>query len=209
MGDANTYACSLLFDTTNYSTASLCTQTAIAKCSGAFFPTVVKAILCNWMVSLALFLAGASNDLAGKMVGCWLPISTFVAIGLEHSVANMFLLPAAMMAIKGGTVVGMASSSILTWKTVIFKNLIPVLLGNAIAGALVVAASYSYQFGKLGERSRNQFLERLQQRANQQQRRRVNGDEKTKVNGGDGSSIQSADDTSRKSANGSAAAVAA
>jgi len=113
--------------------------TALKKCSGAFGPTVVKAIMCNWLVCMAVWLAGAANDLAGKMVGIWFPISTFVAIGLEHSVANMFLLP-----------LGVLGGAELSVMDLILKNLIPVTLGNAIAGALVVGAGYSYQFGKLG-----------------------------------------------------------
>ena len=61
-------------------------------------------------------------------------------IGLEHSVANMFLIP-----------IGLLSGAKLSVFETIIKNFIPATLGNAIAGALVVAASYSYQFGKLGE----------------------------------------------------------
>jgi formate/nitrite transporter len=120
-------------------TANLCTSTALNKCRGTVGQTIVKAILCNWMVSLAVFLAGAANDLTGKLVGVWFPISTFVAIGLEHSVANLFLMPAALL-LKVPLTVG----------DVLLRNVIPVLIGNAIAGAVVVAASYSYQFGKLG-----------------------------------------------------------
>mmetsp|Transcript_25613 Transcript_25613/g.46244 ORF Transcript_25613/g.46244 Transcript_25613/m.46244 type:complete len:354 (-) Transcript_25613:120-1181(-) len=123
----------------NPGTASLCTSTALNKCRGTLGQTIVKAILCNWMVSLAVFLAGASNDLAGKLVGVWFPISTFVAIGLEHSVANLFIMPAALLL-----------KVPLTISDVLLSNVIPVLIGNAIAGSLVVAGSYSYQFGKLG-----------------------------------------------------------
>jgi len=112
--------------------------------------TLVKAILCNWMVSLAVFLAGASNDLVGKLVGVWFPISTFVAIGLEHSVANMFIMPAALLLnVK------------LTISDVMLRNVIPVVIGNAIAGAFVVAGSYSYQFGKLGRKSMEKFKIKL------------------------------------------------
>jgi formate/nitrite transporter FocA (FNT family) len=103
------------------------------------------------MVSLAVFMAGASNDLAGKLVGCWFPISTFVGIGLEHSVANLFIMPCALL-----------MGAKLTIKEVIVKNLIPVILGNAIAGAFVVAGSYSYQFGKLAKNTRDRFREKLQ-----------------------------------------------
>ena len=124
-------------------TAALLAQTALGKCRNAIGPTIGKAILCNWMVSLAVFLAGASNGLGGKLIAVWFPISTFVAIGLEHSVANMFILPAALL-------MGLP----LTVGDVVFRNVLPALFGNAIAGALVVAGSYSYQFGLLGRRSR-------------------------------------------------------
>jgi formate/nitrite transporter len=120
-------------------TAALCSNMAVHKCFGATFgQKFVKAILCNWMVSIAVFLAGATSDLAGKLVAVWFPISTFVAIGLEHSVANLFILPAAML-LKAPISLG-----------VVMSNLIPVVLGNAVAGAVVVAGSYSYQFGRLG-----------------------------------------------------------
>jgi formate/nitrite transporter len=133
-------------------TADLCTATALNKCRSSFMVTMTKAIMCNWMVSLAVLLAGASNDLVGKLVGCWFPISTFVAIGLEHSVANLFILPAALLLRVP-----------LSITDVIIRNVIPVIIGNAIAGAFVVAGSYSYQFGKLGEKSREAFRAKLKE----------------------------------------------
>ena len=57
----------------------LAVATAMKKCSGAFMPTVVKAIMCNWCSVMAVFMAGAASDLAGKMVGIWFPTSMFVA----------------------------------------------------------------------------------------------------------------------------------
>ena len=63
----------------------------------------------------------------------------FVGIGLEHSVANMFLLP-----------LGIVSGADVSVAETVVKNFIPVTIGNAIAGAIIVAAGYSYQFGKLG-----------------------------------------------------------
>ena len=101
-------------------------------------------MLCNWMVSLAVFMAGASNDLSGKLVGCWFPTSTFVGIGLEHSVANLFLMPCALLL-----------GAQLTIQDVVFKNLIPAIIGNAISGAVIVAGSYSYQYGKLGKEDKS------------------------------------------------------
>lgn len=131
-------------------TGSLLSGTAWSKCRMAWGPTVVKAILCNWMVSLAVCLAGAANSLSGKLVAVWFPISTFVAIGLEHSVANMFILPAALL-------LGVP----LTLGDVVWRNVVPALIGNAIAGALVVAGSYSFQFGNLGKTKREAFRKRL------------------------------------------------
>jgi formate/nitrite transporter FocA (FNT family) len=63
-------------------TADLCSFTALNKCRATIGQTLVKAILCNWMVSLAVYLAGASNDLSGKLIGVWFPISTFVGKSL-------------------------------------------------------------------------------------------------------------------------------
>jgi formate/nitrite transporter len=121
-------------------TAAMCSDMAVHKCLGATFgQNFVKAILCNWMVCMAVFLAGATNDLVGKLVAVWFPVSTFVGIGLEHSVANLFFLPAAMLL-----------KAPISLTAVVMSNLIPVVLGNAVAGALVVAGSYSYQFGRLG-----------------------------------------------------------
>lgn len=118
------------------------------------------------MVSLAVFMAGASNDLCGKLVGCWFPISTFVGIGLEHSVANLFILPCALL--LGGSGLGLAD--------VVFKNLVPVLLGNFIAGAFIVAGSYSYQFGAIGKKSRERFRAYLKERkAKKEQAGLING----------------------------------
>jgi formate/nitrite transporter len=135
-------------------TAELCTSTAIAKCSAGIGQTLGKAVFCNWMVSLAVFLAGASNDLAGKMIGIWFPISTFVAIGLEHSVANMFIMAAAML-LKAPLSLG----------TILVRNMIPAIIGNAIAGVFVVAGSYSYQFGKLGGNDIHESIEKKRQEA--------------------------------------------
>jgi hypothetical protein len=70
--------------------------------------------------------------------------------GLEHSIANFFILPLALMV-----------GAPLTLSTVIFKNLIPVVIGNGVAGALIVAASYSYQYGRLGGLRRAVFQQKL------------------------------------------------
>merc|ERR1712216_497275 len=105
----------------------------LKKCSGTIGQTMMKAVLCNWLVCLAGFLATSAYVLAGKMVGIWFPISTFVAIGFEHSVANMFILP-----------LGIFAGVNLSHWTIWTKNLIPVTIGNFIAGALIIGAGFSF-----------------------------------------------------------------
>jgi len=116
-------------------------HTVMKKCSATFGQTVVKGIMCNWLVCMAVWLCTMAKDLSGKMVGVWFPISMFIAIGFEHSVANMFILPA-----------GLFSGAPLSWGDILVKNLIPVTIGNAIAGAFVVGAGMSFSFGRLGKK---------------------------------------------------------
>jgi formate/nitrite transporter len=107
-------------------------QTAVKKTvgyaalGGAGWGTAfVRALLCNWMVTVGTMLAFASRSTAGKVLGMWLPITTFFAHGYEHSVVNMFVIPAGML-LK-------APVSFGQWWV---WNQIPVTLGNILAGAL-------------------------------------------------------------------------
>lgn len=112
------------------------------KCAGGSFGMMVwKGILCNYMVNMGIFFAMQSKDMIGRFIGIWSPVSAFVASGYEHGIANMFLLPAAML----------AEGSTLTLREVIFHNMIPVSIGNTIAGVVLVSAYFSFMFGKLGE----------------------------------------------------------
>jgi formate transporter len=121
-------------------TAGLAAKITEYKCSYTFFQTLVKAIMCNWLVCMAVWLSTSAKDLTGKMVGVWFPISMFVATGFEHSIANFFVLPT-----------GLLAGASISVSDVIFKNFIPVCIGNAIAGTVIVAASFSYMFGSLGK----------------------------------------------------------
>jgi formate/nitrite transporter len=85
----------------------------------------VKAMLCNWMVTLGVVMAFTSQSTAGKIVAMWLPILTFFAQGFEHSVVNMFVIPTGML--LGAPV------SVGDWW---LWNQIPVTLGNIVGGFL-------------------------------------------------------------------------
>jgi len=123
-------------------TQDLAIKVAMGKTSLPFHQAVLRGIMCNWMVCMAVFLCEAARDMSGKMCGIWFPISAFVAMSMEHSVANMYLLPA-----------GILAGAPLTVLEMVCKNWIPVILGNAIAGSICVAASYSFAFGALGKKA--------------------------------------------------------
>ena len=71
-------------------------KVATGKVGMSFDVAFIKAIGCNWLVCLAVWLANASDDIIGKIFGIWFPIMAFVTIGFEHSVANMFFIPLGM-----------------------------------------------------------------------------------------------------------------
>lgn len=94
------------------------------------FPTAfVSGIGANWLVCLAVWLAYAAKDIAGKILGIWFPIMAFVAIGFQHVVANMFIIPAAIFA------------GYFSWIDYV-ENFIAVFSGNFIGGAIFVGGFY-------------------------------------------------------------------
>ena len=118
--------------------ATKATSVATAKVGLAWDQAFIRAIGCNWLVCLAVWLANASDDVIGKIFGIWFPIMAFVTIGFEHSVANMFFIPLGMfLGAKG-----------VTWSTIIMNNLVPVTLGNIVGGAIFVACIYWYTYLK-------------------------------------------------------------
>src|SRR5579863_4749642 len=88
---------------------------------------MVKAALCNWMVCMGVVMGLSSRSTLGKIAGCWLPIFIFFALGYEHSVVNMFIIPAGMW--MGAPV------SLRDWW---LWNQLPVTLGNLVGGFLFV-----------------------------------------------------------------------
>lgn len=109
---------------------------ATAKCSAPWDVTFVRGILCNWLVCMAVYMASGCSSMIGKMTAVWFPISAFVALGLDHSIANMFIIP-----------LGMLRGAEITLGQMFTKNLIPVTLGNIVGGALCVMAPYGSALG--------------------------------------------------------------
>jgi formate/nitrite transporter len=101
---------------------------AEAKLQLGFIEALCRGILCNMLVCMAVIMCVASRTIEGKILGIYFPIMKFVASGYEHSVANMYFLPAGLMA-KG---------EFVSRFFIIFNNLIPVTIGNIIGGLLIV-----------------------------------------------------------------------
>lgn len=114
---------------------------AQAKVDESFVQTFVSAIGCNWLVCLAIWLAFGADDFIGKIFGMWFPVMAFVAIGFQHVVANMFIIPAAIFAGQ------------LTWLDFI-GNIIPTFLGNVVGGAVFVGFIYFFVYQKKATQER-------------------------------------------------------
>ncbi len=110
---------------------------AITKTSNPFYKTFLKGIGANWLVCLALWMGMSAQHTSGKILGIWWPVMTFVALGFEHSIANMYFIPLAI--IEGADI---------TWKVFFIKNLIPATLGNIVGGAFFVGTLYWYAYDK-------------------------------------------------------------
>jgi len=117
---------------------------ATTKCAMTFSQAFIRGIMCNWMVCIALWQQAAACDLGGKFVGIVLPISAFVAMGFEHSIANMALIP-----------LGILAGSSASVGSFLLENLAPVTLGNLVGGMIAVAASYNYLHGPPSKYSSN------------------------------------------------------
>ncbi len=122
---------------------------ANGKISLGFEAAFFRAILCNTLVCLAVWLTMVAKTFSGKVIGIIFPISAFVAIGLEHSIANMYFVPMGILIKNMAPDLFWAHSNIsqnlfsdLNMSTFIFNNLIPVTIGNIVGGVLFVAMSY-------------------------------------------------------------------
>ncbi|NMA55698.1 MAG: formate/nitrite transporter family protein [Firmicutes bacterium] len=117
---------------------------ALGKVEISFGAAVARGILCNMLVTLAVIFALAAKDIAGKLWGMFFPIAAFVTSGFEHSIANMYFVPAGIMLTGDAKIVELLGRDVsgLTWGSFIANNLIPVTLGNLIGGAVIVATGY-------------------------------------------------------------------
>jgi formate/nitrite transporter len=122
---------------------------ANAKTSLDFLQAIVLGIFCNALVCLAIWLCMSARSTTDRVLAIVPPISAFVAAGFEHSIANMYFIPAALFIKAGATNafwanVGKTATDFpnLTWGNFFLANLLPVTLGNIIGGAVMVGLVY-------------------------------------------------------------------
>lgn len=135
------------FDFTNGLMGAFTIKVAMGKLNLSFGSAFVSGILCNIFVCVAVLMAAAAKDIAGKVLAIFFPIMAFVVSGYEHCVANMYYIPAGIFAASNDAYAAAAESAYgytaaqleaLTWGNFLTKNLLPVTLGNIVGGMLFV-----------------------------------------------------------------------
>jgi formate/nitrite transporter len=106
-----------------------------------------KAIGCNYLVNLAILLGICSDDMVGKFFGIWFPIMAFVSSGLEHSIANMYFIPAGIFT-QGFITDPAKINAGINWVTMWTNNVIIVTLGNIVGALFFVGILYWVAFRK-------------------------------------------------------------
>ena len=118
---------------------------ATAKLSLTWYEAFFRGVLCNVLVCLAVWLCFAGHSVTDKILAIILPISAFVALGFEHSIANLFFVPAAQFCLWLQPEVMKSAVAISTWDFVA-DNLVPVTLGNMFGGGVLVGLVYWFNY---------------------------------------------------------------
>lgn len=127
---------------------------AAYKTGLGFGAAFALGLMCNWLVCLAVWMNYGAKDMTGKIFAIFFPIWLFITSGFEHSVANMYYVPAGIFAAADPTLLqaalehGVSEASLagLTWSGFALKNLLPVTLGNIVGGAFFVMTAYFFAY---------------------------------------------------------------
>jgi formate transporter len=123
---------------------------ASTKTSYGFGQAIVLGALCNALVCLAVWLTYGAHTTTDKILAVIPPIAAFVALGFEHSVANMYFVPVALLVKTDHSWVsataGLPDLSHVTWGHFLLDNLLPVTIGNVIGGGVMVGAVYWFVY---------------------------------------------------------------
>jgi len=114
---------------------------ALAKQGLPAWEAFLRGVLCNVLVCMAVWMAMAGRSVVDKAVAVVFPVSAFVAAGFEHSIANMYLMPLAML------VQAPAAATLVTWSGMA-ANLVFVIVGNLVGGSVLVGLTYHVIYGR-------------------------------------------------------------
>jgi formate/nitrite transporter len=125
---------------------------AEAKCALPFGEAVARGVLCNVLVCMGVWVAMSARSVADKILAVVPPVATFVAAGFEHSIANLYIVPLALLIEAFADeafwrAIGTSPDSYRALSPVgLIANLIPVTIGNFIGGAVMVGLMYWFIF---------------------------------------------------------------
>lgn len=128
-------------------------QIANTKTHLPFSEAFWRGVGCNWLVCLAVYAATSASHVSGKILALWMPVMAFVALGLEHCIANMFFIPLGLLAGNDLRYLELVASGgapalTATLQNFLWNNLLPVTLGNIAGGYLLVAGAYTLAYGR-------------------------------------------------------------
>ncbi|MCR5482375.1 MAG: formate/nitrite transporter family protein [Clostridia bacterium] len=143
-----------LFDSGANVLGGMTIKIAAYKTGLSFSKAFVLGIMCNWLVCLAVWMAFGAKDMIGKIFAIFFPIWLFITSGFEHCIANMYYIPAGILA-KADPAFAAAAEELgvtaeklagLNWQSFFQSNLLPVTLGNIVGGAIFVGAVYWFVY---------------------------------------------------------------
>lgn len=129
---------------------------AAAKVALPFLSAFFLGLMCNWLVCLAVWMSYGAKDMTGKLLAVFFPIWLFITSGFEHSIANMYYIPAGILAkadphyAEAALKLGVSPEGLanLSWGSMVTNNLLPVTLGNIVGGAVFVGMAYWFVYLK-------------------------------------------------------------
>ena len=127
---------------------------AVTKANMDFGDALIRGILCNFLVCIAVWIAYAAKDLVGKLLGLFMPTMLFVLCAFEHSIANMYFIPTGLFLVRWNfnyvsafsNTHGFENLAGLGWRNMLINNIIPATIGNAIGGAILVGMVYWFLY---------------------------------------------------------------
>ncbi|MGI9625598.1 MAG: formate/nitrite transporter family protein [Longimicrobiales bacterium] len=133
------------FEAGQYAVGRNALAIAAAKCQLTPTEAFARGVLCNALVCLAVWLCYSARTTTDKILAVLWPITAFVALGFEHSVANMYFIPLGILLRNDPELAGVAGAHAVNAQG-LMANLVPVTLGNIVGGTLLVAGVYWFVY---------------------------------------------------------------